>query len=578
MSVAKVTLNNSVIVDMTDATATADKVVNTYTAYVADGSKVTGTAPAGGGGITPSGTMSITSNGTYDVTSYASADVAVPTGVDIPVFTITFDSNWEAPQSITCNKTLNECYSLNYNGESSAFVIETDGVDEYKSTAFLYTVLMSSGIVTSLKYVAFNAYYDIVYTTNGITVNTPSDYPDELNATVNGTYTAQKIYKTVTVNVPTGTARTSSDLTVSGATVTAPAGLYTSAATKAVASGTAATPNTTITANPGISVSTAGLITATVDKSQSITPNITAGYITAGTSGTVTVNGSTTSQLSVQASTTVTPTETLQTAVAAGKYTTGAVNVAAIPNDYVGSGITTRSSSDLTVNAATVTAPAGYYSTVATKAVATKTTSDITGSYDRGYNSYMIYIAQGYYSQSQKSVLSGKTLSPVASKGTVSNHSISVTPSVTVDGEGYVGSGTRTGTAVTVSASELVSGTLNITSAGTSDVTNYASASVAAGSVGTPTAAKGSVSNHSITVTPSVASTTGFITGGSKSGTGVTVSASELVSGSQTITSNGTVDVTNLASVSVALTFSQITISSSNPSGGNNGDIWIKTS
>lgn len=225
----------------------------------------------GGGGITPSGTMSITSNGTYDVTSYASADVNVPTGVDIPVFTITFDSNWEAPQSITCNKTLNECYSLNYNGESSAFVIETDGVDEYKSTAFLYTVLVSSGIVTSLKYVAFNAYYDIVYTTNGITVNTPSDYPDELNATVNGTYTAQKIYKTVTVNVPTGTARTSSDLTVSGATVTAPAGLYAAAASATIPSGTEGTPTA---------------VKGTVSNHQvSVTPSVTntAGYISGGT-------------------------------------------------------------------------------------------------------------------------------------------------------------------------------------------------------------------------------------------------------------------------------------------------------
>ena len=54
-----------------------------------------------------------------------------------------------------------------------------------------------------------------------------------------------------------------------------------------------------------------------------------------------------------------------------------------------------------------------------------------------------------------------------------------------------------------------------------------------------------------MTVTPSVTNTTGYITGGTKTGTGVTVSASELVSGSQTITENGTVNVTNLASVVV---------------------------
>ena len=101
-----------------------------------------------------------------------------------------------------------------------------------------------------------------------------------------------------------------------------------------------------------------------------------------------------------------------------------------------------------------------------------------------------------------------------------------------------------------MSASELVSGTLSITSSGTKDVTNYASASVASGSA-TASATKGTVSNHSITVTPSVTRTAGYITAGTASGTAVTVSASELVSGSETKTENGTYDVTNLASLVV---------------------------
>lgn len=78
-----------------------------------------------------------------------------------------------------------------------------------------------------------------------------------------------------------------------------------------------------------------------------------------------------------------------------------------------------------------------------------------------------------------------------------------------------------------------------------------ASKSVASGTAGTPTATKGSVSNHTVSVTPSVTNTTGYITGGTKTGTAVTVSASELVSGSQNITANNTYDVTNLASVVV---------------------------
>ena len=71
------------------------------------------------------------------------------------------------------------------------------------------------------------------------------------------------------------------------------------------------------------------------------------------------------------------------------------------------------------------------------------------------------------------------------------------------------------------------------------------------GTAGTPTATKGTVSNHSVSVTPSVTNQTGYITGSTKTGTAVTVSASELVSGSQTVTSNQTVDVTNLAELVV---------------------------
>lgn len=71
------------------------------------------------------------------------------------------------------------------------------------------------------------------------------------------------------------------------------------------------------------------------------------------------------------------------------------------------------------------------------------------------------------------------------------------------------------------------------------------------GTAGTPTATKGTVSNHSVSVTPSVTNTTGYITGSTKTGTPVTVSASELVSGSETKTANGTYDVTNLASLVV---------------------------
>lgn len=108
-------------------------------------------------------------------------------------------------------------------------------------------------------------------------------------------------------------------------------------------------------------------------------------------------------------------------------------------------------------------------------------------------------------------------------------------------------------------------GNINITSAGTTDVTNYATATVATGGA-TASASKGTVTNHSITVTPMVTRTAGYVTAGTANGTAVTVSASELVSGSETKTQNGTYDVTNLASLVV------------NVSGGGSKNVQISQS
>lgn len=74
------------------------------------------------------------------------------------------------------------------------------------------------------------------------------------------------------------------------------------------------------------------------------------------------------------------------------------------------------------------------------------------------------------------------------------------------------------------------------------------------GTTGTPTATKGTVSNHSISVTPSVTNTTGYITGSTKTGTAVTVNVTELESGTKTITNNGTgISVSGYSTVDVAV-------------------------
>ena len=113
----------------------------------------------------------------------------------------------------------------------------------------------------------------------------------------------------ITGNIAT---KTSSNLTVSGATVSVPAGYYASDASKSVSTATQAIPS--------ISVSDSGLITASATQ--------TAGYVSAGTK-------SATSQLTTQEAKTVTPSTSSQTAVVKGVYTTGAITVGAIPSSYI---------------------------------------------------------------------------------------------------------------------------------------------------------------------------------------------------------------------------------------------------
>ena len=117
--------------------------------------------------------------------------------------------------------------------------------------------------------------------------------------------------------------KSSSDLTASGNTITAPAGFYASDATKTVASGSATTPSTSITANPTISVnSSTGVISASVSASESVTPTVSEGYVSSGTAGTVSVSGSNTSQLTTKSAATITPGTTDQT-ITAGQFLTG---------------------------------------------------------------------------------------------------------------------------------------------------------------------------------------------------------------------------------------------------------------
>lgn len=129
------------------------------------------------------------------------------------------------------------------------------------------------------------------------------------------------------------TQRSSSDLTASGATVTAPAGYYSAAVSKSVTSGSATAPASISGTAASVSTDTN---TLTLTKTVSVTPNITtAGYINSGTAGNSSV--SLTANITTKAAATITPTTTNQT-IAAGTYLTGTQTIVG-DADLIGSNI-----------------------------------------------------------------------------------------------------------------------------------------------------------------------------------------------------------------------------------------------
>ena len=351
------------------------------------------------------------------------------------------------------------------------------------------------------------------------------------------------------------TRNTSSDLSVSGASVSVPAGYYEEDVTASVATITHPAPTASIN-------STNGLVTAS------------------HTQGTGYVTGSTTTgtlQLTTQAAKTVTPSTSSQTAVAAGRYTTGAVTVAAVPTEEktaTTNGEVTPSSgkflSKVTVNVPTgstinnqnksvtpiessqeVTADSGYtgLGTVTVGAISStyvgsgierrdSSSIDVDIYTERTPNECWVWIPSGYYADvAEYQVPNGTEGTPVATKGTVSNHNISIIPSVT-NTQGFISGSTKTGTAVTVTASELVSGNKSITANGTNiDVTNYATVSVAV-----PTGS--TISNQDKSVTPTESEQTVMADSGYTGLGTVTVSAISSTYVGSGITQRSSTDLT----------------------------------
>ena len=361
----KVIYNGNTLIDLTSDTVTSASLLSGYTAHDASGAPITGSASGGGvvisdttdshGGtirtITSTnvinvGSKTITQNGTYDpeddnLTAYSEVTVNVASSSTEYVVTMSQDSNdeWHSDRTYA---QIAAAYSA---GKSIVVVAERIGNESVAADGYYFDgggsgapyfnadIFYNAGNVEYYtSYFRYNDEYES--STTVTTYNTSGG-----NAASSDVRSGKYFFNSSGYQTGSVATRTSSDLSASGATVTVPAGIYDSQATKSVSSGSATAPATISGSSATVST---GTNTLTLSKTVSVTPTVSAGYVSSGTSGNSSV--SLTASVTTKGATTYNTSSSDQT-IASGTYLTGTqtirgVTTSNITADNIKSGVT----------------------------------------------------------------------------------------------------------------------------------------------------------------------------------------------------------------------------------------------